>query len=84
MENLIQSPLQAGMLITRCLQIEDEYDSIVPISLTSDNIDDVDDVYQEKLEQGWYKSELEDEYRQINDELGYTNRHLSKKSSRRC
>ena len=84
MENLIQSPLQAGMLITRCLQIEDEYDAIVPISLTSDNIDDVDDVYQEKLEQGWYKSELEDEYRQINDELGYTNRHLSKKSSRRC
>lgn len=69
--------------VNRCLQIEQEYDSIIDIRLTSENIEDVDDIYQEKLEQQWYKQELEDEYKQLNMELGYTKRELADKSSRR-
>lgn len=81
--NTIESPLQSAILIDRCLEIEKEYDSIQSIHLTSENIEDVDDVYQEKLEQGWYKAELEDEYRTLNDQLGYSKRNLYDKSSRR-
>lgn len=83
MTTIIQNPLQAAILIDRCLELEKEYDSIQPIHLTSENIEDVDDVYQEKLEQGWYKAKLEDEYRSLNDQLGYTKRNLYDKSSRR-
>jgi hypothetical protein len=83
METTIQNPLQAAILIDRCLELEKEYDSIQSIHLTSENIEDVDSVYQEKLEQGWYKAELEDEYRTLNDQLGYTKRNLYDKSSRR-
>ena len=83
METTIQNPLQAAILVDRCLEIEKEYDSIQPIHLTSENIEDVDDMYQTKLEQSWYKAELEDEYRTLNDQLGYTKRNLYDKSSRR-
>lgn len=83
MENTIQTPIQSATLIDRCLEIEKEYDSLSPIYLTSENIEDVDDIYQAKLELSWYKADLEDEYRSLNDQLGYTNRHLSDKSSRR-
>ena len=83
MENQINSPLEAAKLIDRCLKIEEEYDSIKTVRLTSENIEDVDDIYQEKLEQQYYKQELEDEYRMLNDQLGYKNRVLSNKSSRR-
>lgn len=83
MENIIQTPLQSAILIDRCLKIEKEYDSILPINITSENVADIDDIYQAKLEQSWYKADLEDEYRNLNDQLGYTNRHLYEKSSRR-
>lgn len=79
----IKSPLESAKLIDRCLEIEKEYDSIQTIHLTHSNIEDIDDVYQEKLEQGYYKAELEDEYRLLNDQLGYTKRKLYDKSSRR-
>ena len=69
--------------ITRCIEIEEEYDSIQNINLTSENIEDIDDIYQEKLEQQYYKKELIDEYRVLNDIMGFHNRHLSDKSSRR-
>ena len=69
--------------ITRCIEIEKEYDSIQNINLTSENIEDIDDIYQEKLEQQYYERELVDEYRILNDIMGFHNRHLSDKSSRR-
>ena len=81
--NTIESPLQAAILIDRCLKIEQEYDNIQDIHLTSENVEDCDDYYQEKLEQGYYKRELQDEYRELNNKLGYTKRVLSNKSSRR-
>jgi len=83
MENQISSPLEAAILIDRCLEIEKEYDSIEPVKLLPHSVEDVDDLYQAKLEQQWYKKELEDEYRMLNDQLGYKNRVLSNKSSRR-
>ena len=69
--------------IDRCLAIEKEYDNLDNIHLTSEDIEDVSDAYQAKLELQWYKRELEDEYSQLNKELGYINRELSDKSSRR-
>jgi len=83
MENQINSPLEAAILIDRCLEIEKEYDSIETIKLLPHSVEDVDDLYQAKLEQQWYKEELEDEYRILNNQLGYKNRVLSNKSSRR-
>ena len=79
----IETPLQAAVIIDRCLEIEKEYDDIQSIHLSSEDIEDLSDLYQLKLEQQWYKNELEDEYRSLNDQLGYTNRHLMDKSSRR-
>lgn len=83
MENQIISPLESALLIDRCLEIEIEYDSIETIKLLPHSVEDVDDLYQAKLEQQWYKQELEDEYRLLNDQLGYKNRVLSNKLSRR-
>jgi len=70
-------------MIDRCLEIEEEYDALENIHLTDEDIEDVSDRYQEKLEIGWLKSDLSDEYRHLNDKLGYTKRVLSDKSSRR-
>lgn len=70
-------------MIDRCLEIEEEYDNLGNIHLTDEDIEDVSDRYQEKLEIGWLKSDLRDEYRRLNDKLGYTKRVLSDKSSRR-
>lgn len=70
-------------MITRCIEIEEEYDSLQNIHLTDDDIEDVSDRYQEKLEIGWLKSDLMDEYRYLNDALGFTKRVLYDKSSRR-
>lgn len=70
-------------MIIRCVEIEEEYDSLQNIHLTDEDIEDVSDRYQEKLEIGWLKSDLSDEYRHLNDKLGYTKRVLSDKSSRR-
>ena len=69
--------------IDRCLAIEEEYDNLDNIHLTSEDYEDVSDSYQDKLELQWYKRELEDKYSQLNRELGYINRKLSDKSSRR-
>lgn len=70
-------------MITRCIAIEEEYDSLENIHLTDDDIEDVSDRYQEKLEIEWLKSDLRDEYRHLNDALGFTKRTLYDKSSRR-
>jgi len=69
--------------IDRCLVIEKEYDNLQRIHLTSEDIEDVSDSYQEALELKWHRQDLEDEYEQLNKELGYLNRKLSDKSSRR-
>lgn len=69
--------------MTRCIDIEEEYDSLDDIHLTDEDIEDVSDRYQEKLEIGWLKSDLCDEYRRLNDALGFTKRVLSDRSSRR-
>lgn len=70
-------------IIDRCLEIEKEYDNIIPIHLSSQNIEDMDDLYQAKLEEKWYKNELEDEYKELNIQLGYSKRILNDKKSRR-
>lgn len=70
-------------LVDRALEIEKEFDSLENIRLTSENIEDVDDVYQDKLEQGYYIDELIDEYKHINVQLGYHKRELNDKSTRR-
>lgn len=82
MEN-IQNPLQVAIICDRCLSIEEEYDNLDNIHLTSEDIEDVSDAYQAKLELQWYKRELEDEYKALNNQLGYTKRNLADKSSRR-
>jgi hypothetical protein len=69
--------------VTRCIELEEEYDSIQNINITSEDIEDINDIYQEKLEQQYYKRELVDEYRILNDIMGLHNRHLDNKSSRR-
>ena len=69
--------------MTRCIDIEEEYDSLDDIHLTDEDIEDVSDRYQEKLEIEWLKSDLRDEYRRLNDALGFTKRTLYDKSSRR-
>lgn len=75
--------LKIDSIIDRCLEIEKEYDSLEKINLKPSSSEDIDDFYQAKLEQNWYKAELEDEYRKLNDQLGYTKRKLSNISSRR-
>lgn len=70
-------------MITRCIEIEEEYDSLQNIHLTDEDIEDVSDRYQEKLEIEWLKSDLRNEYRHLNDALGFTKRTLYDKSSRR-
>ena len=70
-------------MIIRCIAIEEEYDSLENIHLTDEDIEDVSDRYQEKLEIEWLKSDLRDEYRHLNDALGFTKRTLYDKSSRR-
>jgi hypothetical protein len=70
-------------LIDRCLEIEKDYDSIGNVRLSSEDIEDVSDVYQNALEISWYKRELEDEYEDINRKLGFPNRKLYPKSLRR-
>lgn len=69
--------------IDRCIAIEEEYDSLQNIHLTYEDIEDVSERYQAKLELQWHRRDLEDEYSELNKELGYPNRKLSVKSSRR-
>ena len=67
-------------MIDRCIEIEDEYDSLQNILLTDEDIEDVSDRYQEKLELQWHKQELEDEYKALNAELGLIKRSLYDRS----
>jgi len=67
-------------MIDRCIEIEDEYDSLQNIHLTDEDIEDVSDRYQEKLELQWHKQELEDEYKALNAELGLIKRSLYDRS----
>lgn len=69
--------------IDRCLAIEEEYDNLENIHLTSEDYEDVSDKYQAKLELQWHKESLEDEYESLNKKLGYIHRRLADKSSRR-
>ena len=69
--------------INRCLEIEKEYDNIEAIHLTNEDVEDISDSYQAKLEEQWYKRDLEDEYRKLNLQLGYPLRRLYPKSERR-
>jgi len=78
-----QEQLAIAAKIDRCLEIEKEYDSIQDIKLLPHSIEDVDDLYQAKLEQKYYKDELIEEYALLNKELGYLNRKLYDVSSRR-
>jgi len=70
-------------IIDRCIEIEQVYDNIQPITINSENIEDCDDLYQAKLELQWYKTELEEEYELLNKELGFNKRKLYPKASRR-
>ena len=70
-------------MINRCLEIEKEYDNIETIHLTIEDVEDISDSYQAKLEEQWYKRDLEDEYRKLNLQLGYPLRRLYPKSERR-
>lgn len=67
-------------MIDRCIEIEEEYDSLQNIHLTDEDIEDVSDRYQEKLELQWHKQELEDEYKALNAELGLIKRSLYDRS----
>ena len=70
-------------LIDRCIEIEKDYDNIGNVRLSSEDIEDVSDVYQNALEISWYKRELEDEYEDLNRQLGHPNRKLFPLSLRR-
>ena len=67
-------------MIDRCIEIEDEYDSLQNIHLTDEDTEDVSDRYREKLELQWHKQELEDEYKALNAELGPIKRSLYDRS----
>lgn len=67
-------------MIDRCLEIQEEYDALENIHLTDEDIEDVSDRYQEKLELQWHKQELEDEYKALNAELGLIKRSLYDRS----
>lgn len=67
-------------MIDRCLEIKEEYDALEDIHLTDEDIEDVSDRYQEKLELQWHKQELEDEYKALNAELGLIKRSLYDRS----
>ena len=69
--------------IDRCIAIEEEYDNLDNIHLSSEDYEDISDKYQAKLELQWHKEELEAEYRELNDTLGYTKRVLSVRELRR-
>ena len=76
-----KSKAEIANMIDRCLAIEEEYDNLDNIHLGSE--DDEDDKYQDRLELQWHKEELEEEYRTLNEKLGYTKRVLSIKKLRR-
>jgi hypothetical protein len=69
--------------IDRCLEIEKEYDSLEAPQLDPHSIENVDDLYQAKLEYNYYVQDLKDEYETLNKELGYTLRKLYPVESRR-
>lgn len=61
--------MNRNQIIDRCLEIQKEYKDIENIHLSHTDIEDVSDLYQAKLEQQWYKQELEDEYKELNTQL---------------
>ena len=70
-------------IIDRCLAIEQEYDSLYNIHLSSEDYEDASDRYQAKLELSWHKDELCNEYERLNMQLGYADRMLYPKDARR-
>ena len=63
-------------MIFRCIAIEDEYKSLDKIHLSAEDYEDVSDRYQAKLELNWHKADLEEEYNELNRQLGLTNKRL--------
>ena len=69
--------------IDRCLEIEQQVDIMVKPSLLPTSSEDIDEVYQERLEYNYWLDDMIDEYNQYNIILGYPNRRLFPKSLRR-
>jgi len=80
---LIHKEMNKNEMIDRCIAIEKEYDNLDNITLSIEDVEDVSDGYQEKLELKWHEEELKSEYKELNKELGYSKRRLWPKSKRR-
>ena len=70
--------------LDRCIAIEEEVDSMAVPQLGIDSIEDVDDLYQAKLEYQWWLSEMINEYSALNVSLGFPRRKLFPKELRRA
>ena len=70
-------------LIDVLLSIEYEVDTVPSPRLLASSSEDVDDIYQAKLEYNWWLDEKTEEYSTVSTLLGYPNRKLFPKSLRR-
>ncbi len=60
-------------LIKKKANLEKELNELPYISIVDDDGETNDDAYQEKLEQGWYKSDLRDELSEVNRQIANLN-----------
>lgn len=63
-------------MIDRCIAIQEEYKSLEKPRLGADSYEDVDDLYQARLEYNYYISDLRDEFDTLNKQLGITGKKL--------
>lgn len=56
-------------IIDRCLEIQEEYKSLGSIHLSSEDYEEISDLYQAKLELQWYKQDLQTELNSLNKML---------------
>ena len=63
-------------ILSRIKEIEQEDKNTTKPQLGINSIEDVDDLYQAKLEYNWWFDELNTEYKELCNQLGKTDAHL--------
>lgn len=69
-------------IISKCVELEKEYDSTPNPRLNPTSVEDVDDLYQAKLEYNWWLEEVKEEYIDLAQKLGYLNVDVTNRQKR--
>ena len=57
-------------IIDRCIEIKNIVREMEKPVLKATSAEDIDDLYQTRLEYNWWKEEIQDEWDRLNKELG--------------